>query len=66
MDGERITRRVKPLLAISTTVTIKRWVEEEARRRATSQAEVVNGLILHAMEKAEGAVLVDEREAVPA
>lgn len=51
MDDEKISRRVKPHLVIATTVSLKRWVQEQARRQETTQAEIVNALIVRERER---------------
>jgi hypothetical protein len=53
MDDERIVRKVKPTLVITTSMTIKRWVEEQARLRETTQAEIVNELLRDYMNRTQ-------------
>lgn len=53
MDDERILRRVKPALVITTSMTIKRWVEEQAREQETTQSEIVNRVLAREMNRAE-------------
>lgn len=62
MDDGRIVRRVKPMLAISTTLTIKTWVEDEARRKGTSQADIVNTLIKREMLRSLAAEIEADAE----
>jgi hypothetical protein len=61
MNDELVTRRVKPQAVVMMPLSVKRWIEEQARERGTSQSQVMLDAILAEKERVEAE---GEREAV--
>ena len=64
MDDEYITRRVKPQAVVSMPLSLKRWIEDQARERRISQSDVVVEVLLEHKARIESGAESDAIEAL--
>ena len=66
MDHERVTRNTVPTVSFTLPLSLKRWADEEAKRRGLGRSAFLVALLTAERERCEADEHARELAAVPA